>query len=419
MMEHIYARVDSCRLHFESAEAALVLSFQLQGFLASVLYIRNDISKHPSESHEASDILLTSRLVENESDSGVISDGIQVGGTAADPLSAIHQAVILAKCLLIEKSTRHDDMQRWEMAPHIEAIDSQLSSYFIVQGIKEPSPGVADRIPFCCGVYIPTVSALRKEYGELCVRCGLIGEAIKIFEDLELWDNLIFCYRLSHVRYHIKNSLLEKKAAAVELIKTWLSETPNDPRLWCSLGDVTNDDACFKKALEVSNDKSARAKDGDIEKSLDGFTRAVQLDPENGEAWNNIACLHMIKGKSKEAFMAFREALKFKRNSYQLWENYSHVALDVGNVAQALEATRKVLDLTNNKRIDAELLERIMTEVESMASPTNSAMTDDGDNFPVSGTTNAESDVGKSREAEHLVEFLGKVLQQVLEASCC
>ncbi|PRQ54998.1 hypothetical protein RchiOBHm_Chr1g0319761 [Rosa chinensis] len=164
MMEHIYARVDSCRLHFESAEAALVLSFQLQGFLASfkpkaqmVLLSnttssksgalcssespgphrydsigRNDISKHPSESHEASDILLTSRLVENESDSGVISDGIQVGGTAADPLSAIHQAVILAKCLLIEKSTRHDDMQRWEMAPHIEAIDSQLSSYFIV-----------------------------------------------------------------------------------------------------------------------------------------------------------------------------------------------------------------------------------------------------------------------------------------------
>lgn len=29
----------------------------------------------------------------------------------------------------------------------------------------------------------------------------------------------------------------------------------------------------------------------DIEKALDGFTRAVQLDPDNGEAWNNIACL--------------------------------------------------------------------------------------------------------------------------------
>lgn len=72
-----------------------------------------------------------------------------------------------------------------------------------------------------------------------------------------------------------------------------------------------------------------------------------------------------------------------------------------------------VLDLTNNKRIDAELLERIMTEVESMSSPTNSAMTDNVDNTFVSGTTNTESEVGKSREAEHLVEFLGKVLQQV------
>lgn len=33
-----------------------------------------------------------------------------------------------------------------------------------------------------------------REYGELLVRCGLIGEAVKVFEDLELWDNLIYCY---------------------------------------------------------------------------------------------------------------------------------------------------------------------------------------------------------------------------------
>ncbi|PRQ55088.1 hypothetical protein RchiOBHm_Chr1g0320761 [Rosa chinensis] len=50
---------------------------------------------------------------------------------------------------------------------------------------------------------------------------------------------------------------------------------------------------------------------------------------------------------------------------YQLWENYSHVALDVGNVAQA-----------------SAFLQRT-------------------------------SEVGKSREAEHLVEFLGKVIQQI------
>lgn len=63
-----------------------------------------------SETHEASDVLITPKLLENENGQVIKEEAIQVGGTAV-PLSAIHQAVILAKCLLIEKSTRHDDMQ--------------------------------------------------------------------------------------------------------------------------------------------------------------------------------------------------------------------------------------------------------------------------------------------------------------------
>lgn len=330
----------------------------------------------------------------------------------------------------------------------------------LVEGISNSSPGVTQRIAFCYVIYIPTIPALRKEYAELLVSCGLIGEAIKIFEDLELWDNLIYC-----------NCLLGKKAAAVELIKARLSEKPNDPRLWCSLGDVTNNDACYEKALEVSNDKSARAKrslarsaynrgeyetskilweaamalnslypDGwfalgaaalkarDVEKALDGFTRAVQLDPDNGEAWNNIACLHMIKKKSKEAFIAFKEALKFKRNSWQLWENYSHVALDVGNVGQALEAVQMVLNMTKNKRVDAELLGRIVLDLEGRNSIITSESCRATHNLDSTNNTYAKdlpvesvhvpspekSVMGRSRENEHLMELLGKILQQVV-----
>lgn len=36
----------------------------------------------------------------------------------------------------------------------------------------------------------------------------------------------------AHVNYNVENSLMEKKASAVELIKVRLSEMPNDPRLW-------------------------------------------------------------------------------------------------------------------------------------------------------------------------------------------
>ncbi|KAI4336436.1 hypothetical protein L6164_014965 [Bauhinia variegata] len=529
IMEYAYGRVDSCRIHFESAEMAAGLQLSVTGVLgfrtvhqvepkAQMVLITNrsasnsadgcpltstgaqtcDPSTGEANTHslqpkncEASDILMIPKLLTHDDESGSRSQGMENGVDATAPLTAFQQAVILACCLLIEKSSQQDEMQRWDMAPYVEAIDSQYSSYFIircfcdilrirwessrsrtreralmmmeklVQRIYESSPSVVERIPLCYSVYMPCIPALRKEYGELLVRCGLIGEAIKVFEDLELWDNLIYCY-----------CLLEKKATAVELIKKRLTERPNDPKLWCSLGDTTTNDICYEKALEVSNNRSARAKrslarsaynrgdyetskilwesamsmnslypDGwfalgaaalkarDIGKALDGFTRAVQLDPENGEAWNNIACLHMIKKKSKEAFIAFKEALKFKRNSWQLWENFNHVAVDVGNISQALEGVQTVLELTNNKRVDTELLERIMAEVERRVSPSISVSPVTSDNLhgrDSSCFAESESEpieqgsglsiAGRSRETEQLIFLLGKVLQQIVRS---
>ncbi|XP_047182528.1 tetratricopeptide repeat protein 27 homolog [Vigna umbellata] len=521
IMEYRYGRVDSCRMHFELAEMAAGLQLSVTGVLgfrsvhqaepkAQMVLVTNTSTSnvedltgtgiqtcdsnngegnwnlHQFETSEASDILRIPKLLEND-DSKTKSQGVENGAHFTPSLTASQQAVILAYCLLIEKSSRHDELQRWDMAPYIEAIDSQHSFYFIircfcdtlrirwessrsrtkerallmmdnlVKCIHDSSSSVVERIPFSYAVYMPSIPALRKEYALLLVGCGLIGEAMKEFEDLELWDNLIYCY-----------SLLEKKASAVELIRKCLSERPNDPRLWCSLGDTTANDAYYEKALEVSNNRSARAKCSlarnaycrgeyvrskilwesamsmnsmypngwfsfgaaalkaqDKEKALDAFTRAVQLDPENGEAWNNIACLHMIKKKSREAFIAFKEALKFKRNSWQMWETYGYVAVDIGNISQALEAVQMILEMTNNKVVDSELLERITTEVEKRVSTSNvpPLITENepkADQFCVgaSGSEYQEhvSDAGRSRETEQLFSLLGKVLQQIVKS---
>ncbi|KAF6137117.1 hypothetical protein GIB67_030881 [Kingdonia uniflora] len=437
------------------------------------------------ETVEDSDILRAPKiLLENGKDVGIGERSEDSSVACSTMLEAIQQAVILAQCLVIEKSTPCAENPRWEMAPFIEAVDAQQFSYFTVEGVNDSSPDAAKRILFAYGVYIPTIPALRKEYGQLLMGCGMIGDALKIFEELELWDDLIHCY-----------CLLEKKAAAVELIKARLCEMPNDPRLWCSFGDVTNNDAHYEKALEVSNNRSARAKrslarsaynkgnyevskvlweaamalnslhpDGwfalgaaalkarDIEKALEGFTRAVQLDPDNGEAWNNIACLcegemrmrgkgderpgfggkkvevarggtcvqrrgHMMKKRNKEAFIAFKEALKFRRNSWQLWENYSQVAADIGNFGQALEASMKVLDMTKNKRLDTEILEKIMKELEARTSGHNPHVAN-GDSFyyPADESRNTESGFERSRETDMLVELLRKVLNQIVRS---
>ncbi|KAG9455334.1 hypothetical protein H6P81_008238 [Aristolochia fimbriata] len=414
-----------------------------------------------SEIKEITDILMTPRLIEDGKDG--------TSAAAKVVLDAVQQAVVLSQCLIYRRSGRDEEYQRYQMAPFIEAIDSQQSSCYmikcfgnflriqnecqrsktkeralmmmdkLVQGLYEVSPGAAQRIQFCFGVNVPAIPALRKEYGEQLVRCGMVGEALKIFEDLELWDNLILCY-----------SLLGKKPAAVDLIKSRLSERPNDPKLWCSLGDVTDTDAYYYKALEVSNDRSARAKrslarsaynrgdyekskllwesamalnslfpDGwfalgaaalkarDVDKALEAFRRAVQLDPDNGEAWNNIACLQKVLKKNKEAFIAFKEALKFRRNSWQMWENYSQVAMDIGNFSQALEAIKMVLDLSNNKRIDTELLDKLLEEVESRTSTSMLSIKD---------SECAQESLAWTRETEAFMDSLGKILQQVVRS---
>uniref|UniRef100_A0A0D9WYH1 Uncharacterized protein n=1 Tax=Leersia perrieri TaxID=77586 RepID=A0A0D9WYH1_9ORYZ len=409
--------------------------------------LKNARSSVPSESDEVSDILRMPRLVENENVSGNENPKDLCKKTV---LTAVQQAAILAECLHVSRRSRHDEMSGWDMAPYIESIDYQEETYFVVRSLCDilrirwestrnrtkqrallmmqnlvedvgnDFPVAAQRAKLVFGVQVPTLPALRKEYGELLISCGIVGEALDIFKDLELWDNLIYCYRL-----------LGKVADATSLINARISVTPNDPRLWCSLGDVTNNDDHYKKALEVSNNKSARAlrslarsaynrndfhaskmlwesalalnslfpdgwfaygtvawKDKDLQKAVDAFSRSVQIDPENGEAWNNIACL---------------------RNSWEVWDNYSKVLLDTGSIQQTLEAVKMVLNLSSNKRFNVDLLEKVMVMLEEQPTHVSNAQGAES----VSSTSDATQETRKSNQ---LLDIIGDILQQIVRS---
>jgi hypothetical protein len=92
-----------------------------------------------------------------------------------------------------------------------------------VEERRKGTENVALRLCYAFCILFPTMPALLKEHAEMMVSCGLVGEAMHIFEELELWDNLIDCY-----------CLLGKKAAASDLINQRLQLCPNDPRLWCA-----------------------------------------------------------------------------------------------------------------------------------------------------------------------------------------
>ena len=120
---------------------------------------------------------------------------------------------------------------RWESTCNRTKQRALLMMENLIEDMGKEFPVASQRTKLVFGVHMPSLPAVSKEYGKL-----------------ELWDNLIYCYQLSG-----------KLADAVSLINTWLSVTPNDPRLCCLLGDGTNNDDHYRKALEASNNKSARA----------------------------------------------------------------------------------------------------------------------------------------------------------------
>lgn len=168
IMEQTYGHVDSCRLHLESAEVASGIQLSLTGVLGyrtvhqvepkqQRLLVVDRSSSHTgstsstmspdiktrdsttakNDQHEisqASDIHRTPVLLETGDKSEIGAQGNQnVAPRGAAPLKAVQQAVILARCLLIEISSRHDELQRWDMAPFIETIDSQPTSFFTLR----------------------------------------------------------------------------------------------------------------------------------------------------------------------------------------------------------------------------------------------------------------------------------------------
>jgi hypothetical protein len=101
--------------------------------------------------------------------------------------------------------------------------------------------------------------------------------------------------------------------------------------------------------------------------AMKAWTRAAQMDPENGETWNNLAAVHMRLERWPEAFAALTEAVKHKRDSWHTWDNYSVAAAHVKEWQAAARGIGKTLALSQGQRLNFDVLESVVKEVERLA----------------------------------------------------
>eukprot|EP01111_Echinosteliopsis_oligospora_P015997 TRINITY_DN6509_c0_g1_i1.p1 TRINITY_DN6509_c0_g1~~TRINITY_DN6509_c0_g1_i1.p1 ORF type:complete len:837 (+),score=233.56 TRINITY_DN6509_c0_g1_i1:60-2513(+) len=332
------------------------------------------------------------------------------------------QAIILALCNNVKNQNPADGLTTEQMAPYVRRVLVHANNWLVYsQGLLIKSrlenensktvergamqlQALADqyeadktdpqiRLRHFFSVTYPSRWELKREVGERFIALGAAATALQIFEELEMWEEMITCYQI-----------MEKVVKAEELIRKRLEEAPK-PILWCLLGDIKQDDQYYHKAWEISGKSFARAMRSlgrssfsrrDFAKSveyykeglainplyaaswfnmgcaamqiqawddaLNAFSRVVALEPEEGEAWGNMSAVYMTQKKMQEAYKCLQEGLKQKRESWKMWENFLTCCIEIKDFQQALHCYHRLMEL-KDKYVDISVLHQFVKAV--------------------------------------------------------
>ncbi|KAG0203616.1 hypothetical protein BGX28_004139 [Mortierella sp. GBA30] len=276
----------------------------------------------------------------------------------------------------------------------------QLQALVDQTKIEDETSTTRERMHHFFSVLLPSKWELEKELAEQYMSLGVVRSALDIFERLELWEDVIACHQF-----------LDQPDKAKAMCNDLLEKNPTNAKLLCIIGDLDQDPEKYKQAWEVSGHRFARAQRSlgsyhfkhqeyepakecyqralkinplfenswfilgcigmqleDFDIALEAFTKVVSIDANNGEAWNNIAAIHMRRNNNLDAQHALRQALKEKRESWKIWSNYMYCSMDIGDFTEGIRAMGMLVELKwkmkkendDDEIVDIVILDRIV-----------------------------------------------------------
>ena len=257
----------------------------------------------------------------------------------------------------------------------IERASLQIQA--LVDQISLEEPTFEERSEYFFSVALPSPWEMDATQGYMFASLGAFKTALQIFNRRELWDEAISCL----VQLGDEKGAEERVAAEMERM-------PDNPKLWCILGDLKEDKTLYEKAWELSGQRFSRAQRSlgkvyfksqqwaeamsafekalalnplfpktwfllgcaslqvnDNQKALQAFSRVVSLEDDNAEAWNNMAAIHVSLDRPKDALLALKEASKLDYQNWHIWDNYFQTAMKAGELLIAVNALRRVAEI--------------------------------------------------------------------------
>eukprot|EP00581_Thalassiosira_minuscula_P017735 CAMPEP_0183721762 /NCGR_PEP_ID=MMETSP0737-20130205/13927_1 /TAXON_ID=385413 /ORGANISM="Thalassiosira miniscula, Strain CCMP1093" /LENGTH=1147 /DNA_ID=CAMNT_0025951815 /DNA_START=39 /DNA_END=3482 /DNA_ORIENTATION=+ len=313
--------------------------------------------------------------------------GEQMGGYLARVLNQHDDWMVYATALLerawLECERTHG---RERAILQIQALADQHSNRLTLtqstfKSVEEDSAPAQDRLRNLHGIVYPPRWDMLRDLADRYAKIGIVTSAAEIFEELELWDEVVECYRIAG-----------KESRAEEVVRARLAKKET-PRMYAALGDLTNDPKCFERSLDLSNGKfydahvalgkfyfdkgeprralkhylegleikplmpavwfrvgtlGMQLKEWDT--ALRAFTEVVQQEPEEGDAWANVAAIHMHRKNPAEAYPALIESLKQNRSNWRVWVSKLYTCIDLKKYDEAIQTCTELLNLKARKK---------------------------------------------------------------------
>ncbi|CAG7838454.1 unnamed protein product [Allacma fusca] len=270
---------------------------------------------------------------------------------------------------------------------HTRTVERSLEQLEVLkENLKVPSPPLHQRLPFFFTSYMPPWFKVESVLAEIYKSLGSINSALDVYLRLSLWESAIDCYNTLQLR-HKAEEIIRKELEKGETVK-----------LWCLLGDATDNTEFYEKAWLLSNGKSSRTQRQwgyfhfhrkQYVEAVEHLEKAVSLNPleypawmrlafaamqvenwelcakayrhscildsDNFESWNNLSNAYLKLGDKLRAMKVLIEATKCDYNIWQVWDNLLVVATDCRAFEEVIRSYERLLDL-KDKHTDPEVL---------------------------------------------------------------
>ncbi|KAL8453800.1 hypothetical protein Emed_000661 [Eimeria media] len=223
---------------------------------------------------------------------------------------------------------------------------------------------------------------LHREVAVRMMRIGATITAAEKFTQLKMWEEAADCLIAA-----------DRRADARAILEQQIAERPT-PHLLCALGDLEKQEnpdraeQLFKQAWELSGGRYARAQRalgffffrrqrlaeaaaslrlataantlhaqswfalgcccmqlGEDLEARAAFARVVAIDPQEGDAWANLAAVHCKREAWAAAQQCITEAAKHKRDSWRVWQTFISICVKTRDVQAIGRGLRMLVDI--------------------------------------------------------------------------